>query len=243
MAGDAWLYWTDPHQLLFRGVVPFFSIEGQRAVWERRLRLWAAAGVERLSDFLPRLLIEDARRLLEGLADGQLSADRFLDALGPFRERAAALVEGRGGSRARIEYEAMGALFECLSLDAVEAAEMGVLGTSRVRAMALLGINDDESDEVDAAIVAEDRPLVAALRDICGHPFQPVAFDPVWRTSDVVLIARRAYDTRDFDALPILADALQDAGCTADELLAHLRDPKQVHYRGCWAIDLVLGKG
>lgn len=241
MTGDAWPYWTDPHQLLFRGVVPFLYAEGQHRIWERKLRLWAAACVERLSDFLPRLVIEDARRLLEGLADGTLSADQFLNSHGPFRERAAALVEVRGGSRARIEYEAMGTVFECLSPDAVEAAEMGILGASRVRAMSVLG-TDVESDEMDAAVAMEDRPVVSALRDIVGNPFRPVAFDPAWRTSDVRLLAQRIYDTRDFSPMPILADALQDAGCTSDDLLAHCRDAGQLHVRGCWAVDLVLGK-
>ena len=81
------------------------------------------------------------------------------------------------------------------------------------------------------------------IRDIVGNPFRPVTFDSGWRTSDVMLLAQRVYDTRDFSAMPILADALQDAGCTADDLLSHLRDPKQIHYRGCWAVDLALGKG
>jgi hypothetical protein len=55
-------------------------------------------------------------------------------------------------------------------------------------------------------------------------------------------LARQMYDSRDFGAMPILADALQDAGCDSDTLLNHLRDAKQTHVRGCWALDLVLGK-
>ena len=50
------------------------------------------------------------------------------------------------------------------------------------------------------------------------------------------------YETRDFSAMPILADALQDAGCDNDDVLNHCRDAKQVHVRGCWVVDLVLGK-
>ena len=50
------------------------------------------------------------------------------------------------------------------------------------------------------------------------------------------------YESRDFAAMPILADALQDAGCDNPDLLAHCRDPQQVHVRGCWVVDLVLGK-
>ena len=57
-----------------------------------------------------------------------------------------------------------------------------------------------------------------------------------------VALARGMYESRDFSAMPILADALQDAGCDNDEVLNHCRDPKQVHVRGCWVVDLVLNK-
>jgi hypothetical protein len=80
------------------------------------------------------------------------------------------------------------------------------------------------------------------LRDIFGNPFRPVAFDPAWRTSDGLLLARGIYEERAFDRMPILADALQDAGCNSDDILNHLRDPQVAHVRGCWALDSVLGK-
>jgi hypothetical protein len=80
------------------------------------------------------------------------------------------------------------------------------------------------------------------LRDIFGNPFRPVAFSPEWRTDTAVALARQMYDSRDFSAMPILADALQDAGCDNDGILNHCRDPKQIHVRGCRVIDLVLGK-
>jgi hypothetical protein len=84
--------------------------------------------------------------------------------------------------------------------------------------------------------------LCATIREIFGHPFRPVAFDPAWRTDTALTLAKQMYDAREFSATPILADALQDAGCDAEELLSHLRDPSATHVRGCWAIDLVLGK-
>ena len=80
------------------------------------------------------------------------------------------------------------------------------------------------------------------LREIFGNPFRPVAFDLAWRTSDAMLLAKGIYEERAFDRMPILADALQDAGCTSDDILNHLRDPHATHVRGCWALDLVLGK-
>jgi len=90
---------------------------------------------------------------------------------------------------------------------------------------------------------AEERKAIAALlRCIFGNPFRPVAFNPAWRTSDVLLLAQGIYDERAFDRMPILADALQDAGCDNDDILSHCRDANQPHARGCWVVDLVLGK-
>ena len=80
------------------------------------------------------------------------------------------------------------------------------------------------------------------VREMYGNPFRPVAFDPAWRTSDVMLLAKGIYAERAFDRMPILADALQDTGCDSDALLTHLRDANATHVRGCWALDLVLGK-
>jgi hypothetical protein len=92
---------------------------------------------------------------------------------------------------------------------------------------------------------------VALLRDIFGNPFRPVLFSPSWRTDTALTLARQMYESRDFGAMPILADALQDAGCDNDDnslpprggnLLNHCRDTSLTHVRGCWVTDLVLGK-
>jgi hypothetical protein len=69
-----------------------------------------------------------------------------------------------------------------------------------------------------------------------------IKVNPAWRTSDVMMLAHGIYADRAFDRLPILADSLQDAGCDNDDLLSHLRDMTVQHVRGCWALDLVLGK-
>jgi hypothetical protein len=79
------------------------------------------------------------------------------------------------------------------------------------------------------------------LRDIVGNPFRPVAFDPRWRSADAVGLARGIYDERAFDRLPLLADALMDAGCDHEQVLGHCRS-EGPHVRGCWVVDLVLGK-
>jgi hypothetical protein len=79
------------------------------------------------------------------------------------------------------------------------------------------------------------------LRDIFGNPFRPIAFDPRWRTSDVLGLARAIYDDEAFERMPILADALMDAGCEDEQVISHCRGPGP-HVRGCWVVDLVLGK-
>ena len=79
-------------------------------------------------------------------------------------------------------------------------------------------------------------------RDIFGNPFRPVVFSPDWRTSTVLALARQMYESRDFSAMPILADALQDAGCEDAQILDHCRGPNP-HVRGCFVVDQLLGKG
>jgi len=88
------------------------------------------------------------------------------------------------------------------------------------------------------AICCENLDL---LRCIVGNPFRPVTFDPSWRTETAVGLALRMYHERDFAAMPILADAIEEAGCENAEVLAHCREPGP-HARGCWVLDGVLGK-
>jgi hypothetical protein len=82
---------------------------------------------------------------------------------------------------------------------------------------------------------------MALLREVFGNPFRPVKFNKAWRTDTAVSLARQMYDGRDFSAMPILADALQDAGCDNEDVLAHCRDAGAAHVRGCWVVDGVLG--
>jgi hypothetical protein len=92
----------------------------------------------------------------------------------------------------------------------------------------------------------EARQLAGPLlHDIFGPlPFRLVAADPTWMSwngGTVVKLARGIYDDRAFDRLPILADALTEAGCDNADILAHCRQPGP-HVRGCWVVDLLLGK-
>lgn len=92
---------------------------------------------------------------------------------------------------------------------------------------------------------------VHLLRDIFGNPFRAATIDPAWlawNDGTISKLAQTIYDERDLPGghldtgrLAILADALEDAGCTNQDILAHCRGPGP-HVRGCWVVDLLLGK-
>ncbi|VTR99153.1 Uncharacterized protein (Fragment) OS=uncultured bacterium PE=4 SV=1 [Gemmata massiliana] len=87
----------------------------------------------------------------------------------------------------------------------------------------------------------ERAAQAALLREVAGNPFRHVTFSHSWRTSTVLAITAQIYQWCDFSAMPILADALQDAGCDCTDVLDHCRNAGS-HVRGCWVVDLVLGK-
>lgn len=91
------------------------------------------------------------------------------------------------------------------------------------------------------AAKTEREAQIGLLDELCGNLFRPPAFSRSWRTGTAVSLARQMYESQDFSAMPILADALQEAGCADEQLLTHCRGPGP-HVRGCWVLDLVLGK-
>jgi hypothetical protein len=97
------------------------------------------------------------------------------------------------------------------------------------------------STDLSAAYHREWVALSVLLKDVFGNPFRPVSFAHEWRTDTALSLAHQMYEARDFSAMPILADALQDAGCDSDAILNHCRGDGP-HVRGCWVVDLVLGK-
>jgi hypothetical protein len=138
----------------------------------------------------------------------------------------------------------------------VAEAKKEAMTSERLRAEServLKGLARTDIAEVEAQIKREDRAFQAErtahsaiLRDIVGNPFRPVVFDPSWRTPTIVSLAGSTYETRapegtlDRGLVLTLGECLADAGCDDAELLEHLRGPS--HYRGCFALDLVLGK-
>lgn len=108
---------------------------------------------------------------------------------------------------------------------------------------------DPSLDEytVDASHSIREKNLdtqnhhVDLLRDILGNPFRCPKMDPAWHTPKVVTLSQAVYTERAFDRMPELAIALEEAGCANKDILDHCRGPGP-HVRGCWVVDLILGK-
>jgi hypothetical protein len=224
MTEEEWLNVVQPAypMNMVRALSALFPASGSVDTYpERKVRLFGCAAVRRLW----RLLVAEEHRnlveLAEWVADGKSHAMELL----PWIERGVAVEDTLQGGEM---YAASAAGWVC------EPAIGDGIG------FALEDLFDATVNDPDD-LEEEHIHQKALLLDIFGNPFRPVAFDPRWRSESVVALARTAYDTRNFSLLPILADALEDAGCDSAEVLTHLRQPDAVHVRGCWAVDGVLG--
>jgi hypothetical protein len=242
-----WLAATDP--------APMLDFLRDRASG-RRLRLFACACCRRVL----HLMADERSRAAVGEAERH--ADRTADPARLGRVKAAAAAADRAaGGRARgvpdgAEADGWGAWAECSAAYAATRAvarARGAVGEAASqaaeavqaaagRAAALAGASRGTATRAGRAARGEERRAQAALlRCVVGNPFRPVAAGPSWLTPTVLAIAEGIYAEGAFDRLPILADALQDAGCEDPDVLGHCRGPGP-HARGCWVVDLVLGK-
>jgi hypothetical protein len=215
-----WLAATNPG--------PMLGFLGDRAS-ERKLRLLAAACCRRiwhlLIDERSRNAVAVAERFADGLAteaelaSANLAARAAIDVLRPGRSDTAAI-----------------AVVHANSADVSTLIRAGAAAYTAARAA------DQRDDPANGTNWDAERGWQAGVvRDVFGDPFCPVAFVPAWRTPTAAKLIQVIYNEQAFDRLPLLADALEDAGCTDADLLGHLRSPGQ-HVRGCWAVDLVLGR-
>ena len=107
--------------------------------------------------------------------------------------------------------------------------------------MARRAVNPAEDNHRNPIVGPEHHAQAELLRDIFGNPFRPIDAERVWQTRTIKAIAQTIYSERQFEDMPILADALEEAGCNNEVILDHCRK-KQEHSRGCWLLDLLLGK-
>jgi hypothetical protein len=224
MAEQEWLDSSDPARLL----------ELVRStIHARKLRLFAVACCRRIY----HILTDPRSRELVDLAE-QIADD------GSARDRAGPIVD-----RAReVAYKAFGPLTGMMEeLEGLMINDQAAC----VVVFFLIWRMENEAFRNTFAVMrytasrfpgdGETQQQCILLRCVVGNYFLPVTIDPTWLTPTVQSLAESIYTDRAFDRLPILADALEEAGCHQPDILNHCRQPGD-HVRGCWALDLVLGK-
>jgi hypothetical protein len=226
MDETTWLTGHDPQAMLwFLGAkasprkLRLFAVAAARHVEERRWlfdqRGFAAVAVaERFAD---GLATEHELETARGLAQGRL-------VLWPERAHRPGVREAAGTSARDA------ALTLCELALEVSGSKPGVLAF--------------DHSALAARRLAAAEVLCRQLRDLFGNPFHPAAVDPLWAVRHdhaAAGLATAIYEQRAFAELPILADALEDAGCSDPVVLDHCRRPG-LHVRGCWLLDRLLGK-
>jgi hypothetical protein len=216
MTEAEWLACTDPLEMLKALSRP------------RALRLFAVACCRRI---LHLMTDERSRKAVE-------VAERFADGEATEQEREAAHEAFRDWS--------VFATYRCNAASATTQADAAhaAVGTATHVAATVAFLREREP----CAANPTPQEVVALLHEVFGNPYRPISPDPYWLTADVIALAQAAYAERilpegllEPQRLAVLADALEDAGCADQAILAHLRG-EGPHVRGCWVIDLVLGK-
>ena len=225
MNEGTWVFCTDPERML--------DYLGSR-VSVRKLVLFEVACLRRVEQHLRDRRSRAALEVAERYSDGQATEDELIDACAAARAAWTALPVGA----LSVLVEAVWVAARAASL--VASPEIAVVEAAPAAAhYAAWAAGGDASFKVP-----ERAAQAALLRCLFGNPFLPVRPDPAWTAwndGTVRKLAQAIYDDRVFDRLPLLADALEDAGCDCWEILDHCRK-KGPHVRGCWAVDLLLGR-
>jgi hypothetical protein len=231
-----WLTATDPYDMLLS-----FPAEWAR----RKLWLYGCACVRRAWDLIRDPRTRACVEAAEAVVDGHAGEHRIGEAWQVFEaaENAGPLADDRGMDSHEVIRNLLVFVDPAAALSiASEIAEgVGAAAAWSIPAGPAGGWSEDRRRAFDAAKWAERAAQAALLRDVFGNPYRPPTFDPQWRSNDAAALAVAIYQDRAFDRLPLLSDALMDAGCDSADILAHCRD-NGPHVRGCWVVDLVLGK-
>lgn len=229
---------------------------GERASPRKRL-LFACACVRRIWPLLDHERLHQVVRVAERFADGRVLAEvldkarRVVKRLREERE----VEENRRGTwmarAARAAAQAVEALLPEQGPILIAPRDIrdqpDVVSATRTARTAARADEAEREEDTSAAIEPIRRlgslDAVELVREIFGNPFRPTGLDPRWldwKENTVGRMARVIYRKRCFRNLPILADALEEAGCGDDAILTHCRTPVD-HARGCWVVDLLLG--
>jgi hypothetical protein len=229
-------WWTADDPRMMAGARVEWLYYNARAT-HRKLRLFCVACLHRLARERPFWLFAKYIPLLEAFADGEFDQEGLESRLDPLDD--ALLFPGPLSPhimRSPGEYDREDWLLSlCATQD--ENRER----TNDVSCYpTIVSLHSATFSSRD--FISELRVRVALLHDIFGPlPFREIACDPAWLTDTVRALARGIYEQKAFERMPILADALQDAGCENEDILNHCRDTACDHVRGCWVLDLLLG--
>jgi hypothetical protein len=191
----------------------------------RKLRLFYCACVRRVSELLVDERSRKALEASERFADGLLDVPQLVSAR-IAANQANYEICTRLGHDVPIA-EAAAAAFICANTDLAFAA-----GVPATIGLALKDMTN------------EHKIHASLFRDIVGNPFRPIGHKQLAGGSAdhmVLELANDIYDRRDFKLMPSLGTALKDAHCHEEEILSHCRQG-DMHVRGCWLLDLVIGK-
>jgi hypothetical protein len=229
MTEKEWRAMTEDEYLAAKEVLDLGLYQSAKGRF-RKWRLFGVACCRRALERVPVPRLEPLATAAEQFADGVLAWDDMKKL-----RRVLAVKEELGEEFGPDEAK------HCLiaALDrATGKLPLTALGADEQARYAIAALSRPKWDE---GMEREEEEQVKVAHDIFGNPFRPVVFDPVWSTDTAVSLARRVYESRDFSAMPILADALQDAGCENTDVLRHCRGPGS-HVKGCWIVDALLGK-
>jgi hypothetical protein len=227
-------------------IVAFPNCKGS----DRKMRLFACACYRLIGHLLPHPLAQATVVLAEQVADGVVPVEELQQAEARIRAAIDAIEEGwrvsHGPERKALlpTHAALALALQAIWKEAPKAAYYSS-STAYLTVAEILNPGATTSDSGSfASQKAEERCQADVLRCIFGHLFHSATIDPAplaWNNSIVPELAWGIYEDQAFDRLPILADALEEPGCTDAEILGHLRSPGP-HARGCWVVDLLTGK-
>lgn len=216
MTEQEWLECVDPQKML-----EFLH----NHISDRKLRLFVCACCHRTLDESPYGDLASAVDVAEDVADRNAEPEAVADAEEDITWGKSEMCESLN-----LRAEGLEVAFRSQPItvaDAAHAAERVLLGW--------------RMNVPDISIKGEQETQCGWLRCVFGNPFQPVTIDPKRLTPKVVAVAQTIYEQRRFQDMPILADALEEAGCTDPDILNHCRS-EGPHVRGCWVMDMILGK-